>query len=373
MAQEGVKLFVGGIPTPNATEEQVAELFETHGAQLNEVVILPPKGTNPETRCGFVRVNPAHADHACAALNGMTFEGFAEKLVVRPANNQAPKAAMPGLAQVVSPPGWGASVRAPGAGVVVPPVRAAPANGGFQSRALQDFGSDGLGQGVSSPTERKEEAKAEGRWIDAAGCLDEEYAAAGENLMQKIQRLTEELKQAAMQEHYYEAASLAEVLSQMDPQAAANANAMAAAAVSGGAHSTYTEMSGAVQVPVRTVAPPVHVPPRRPVEPPSFLGHAKAPPPAHPQSTLQGGIGQAQEQSRYTGTIINFHPDRHFGFIQSPELGVDAFLSDKQVGNFQVGDSVTFEVTYNIQGKPQAQNLGPAGSGMEPMAKRFRS
>mmetsp|Transcript_31082 Transcript_31082/g.50724 ORF Transcript_31082/g.50724 Transcript_31082/m.50724 type:complete len:360 (+) Transcript_31082:78-1157(+) len=359
MAQEGTKLFVGGIPTPNATEEQVAELFETHGAQLSEVVILPPKGTNPETRCGFVRVNPAHADHVCTALNGMTFEGFAEKLVVRAANNQAPRAAMPGLGQHVAPPSYGVVVRPPGAGAVVPPLQAVPANGGFQNLALQDLGSGGFGNAASSPTERKEEAKAEGRWLDCAGCVDEEYAASGESFMQKVQRLSEELKQAAMQEHYYEAASLSEALFQLDPQAAANANAMAAAAVSPSI--------------VQTVPPPVRVPARRPVEPPSFLGLAKAAPPAHPPSTLQGGVGQAQEQSRYTGTIISFHPERHFGFIQSPDLGADAFLSDKQVGNFQVGDSVTFEVTYNIQGKPQAQRLEAAGFGMEPMAKRFRS
>lgn len=393
VSQEGVKLFVGGIPTPHATEEQLAELFETHGAWCHEVVILPPKGSNPDTRCGFVRVNEAMADNVCMALNGMTFEGYGEKLVVRVANNPGQKmqpgaGVGPPTPVTVRPPN-----RNPGPPSVVAPGGANYANGGHTNHrnALQD-----LGEGIATPTSSKEAAKAEGRWVDAAQCLEEEYVASGENFVQKIQRLSEELQQAAVQEHFYEAHALYESLSQLDPQAAAVANAQAAAACAGRASAVPAVVKPPVRdvvaPPVRDVVPPpvrvVQPPPRRPVEPPFAppmlaaprAAHVVSPPPHAPGWAQQGQqhvrSGRVHhEQPSCSGTIIAFHPDRHFGFIQSADLGADAFLSDKQIGSFKVGDFVFFDVTYNAQGKPQAQNLQPASSGMfmdGPPGKRLR-
>jgi len=76
--------------------------------------------------------------------------------------------------------------------------------------------------------------------------------------------------------------------------------------------------------------------------------------------------GQQHDPSgmRYTGTIHNFIPDRHYGFISSSEVtvkfGVDTFLSDKEISIFNNGDTVSFEIALSKQGKPQARNLQPA-------------
>lgn len=69
---------------------------------------------------------------------------------------------------------------------------------------------------------------------------------------------------------------------------------------------------------------------------------------------------------RWQGTITKFFPDKCYGFIQSDGLkelfGVDVFLSDQQIGEFQVGNTVSFEITLNKDGKPQACGLEAATS-----------
>merc|ERR1712224_885827 len=64
-----------------------------------------------------------------------------------------------------------------------------------------------------------------------------------------------------------------------------------------------------------------------------------------PESYHEGGLG------RYVGTIKRFDPEKHFGFIDCPEVmaeyGKDAYLSDKQIGSFGNGSRVSFEVSLN--------------------------
>jgi len=70
---------------------------------------------------------------------------------------------------------------------------------------------------------------------------------------------------------------------------------------------------------------------------------------------------------RAIGTIKNFNLEKKFGFIESPDVtaqfGMDAFLSSMQIGNFQVGQTVSFAITVSAQGKPQAQDLQDAQGG----------
>lgn len=64
---------------------------------------------------------------------------------------------------------------------------------------------------------------------------------------------------------------------------------------------------------------------------------------------------------RFGGVIKSFFPDKRFGFITCADLeaefGGDVFLSDQEIGQFTVGSSVTFSVTLNKNGKPQAKLL----------------
>merc|ERR1719253_2114130 len=54
-----------------------------------------------------------------------------------------------------------------------------------------------------------------------------------------------------------------------------------------------------------------------------------------------------------------------YGFIASEEAmalyGTDVFLLGNDMGSFQVGDAVTFEIVENEQGKPQGKFLEPDG------------
>eukprot|EP00928_Gymnodinium_smaydae_P035547 TRINITY_DN249_c0_g1_i1.p2 TRINITY_DN249_c0_g1~~TRINITY_DN249_c0_g1_i1.p2 ORF type:complete len:366 (+),score=106.01 TRINITY_DN249_c0_g1_i1:61-1098(+) len=77
---------------------------------------------------------------------------------------------------------------------------------------------------------------------------------------------------------------------------------------------------------------------------------------------------------RFEGTIKNFNEKNGFGFIASPEIvsifqaEIDVFLHHQQIGDFSVGDAVSFAVILNRDGKPQAKELKPA----QAAAKRAR-
>merc|ERR1712066_850728 len=80
-----------------------------------------------------------------------------------------------------------------------------------------------------------------------------------------------------------------------------------------------------------------------------------------PKGTFKGHPPIEQSLGRHVGTITCFYPDKRFGFIDCPELkeqtGVDTFLSVFQLGDFSVGNVVSFEVAFNAKGNPQANNL----------------
>mmetsp|Transcript_56553 Transcript_56553/g.143065 ORF Transcript_56553/g.143065 Transcript_56553/m.143065 type:complete len:381 (-) Transcript_56553:245-1387(-) len=73
------------------------------------------------------------------------------------------------------------------------------------------------------------------------------------------------------------------------------------------------------------------------------------------------GALQQEPMRRYSGTITNFNREKGFGFIQSEEVtadfGKDSFVSDREIGHFNVGDTVLFTVVVNRDNKPQARLL----------------
>jgi len=108
---------------------------------------------------------------------------------------------------------------------------------------------------------------------------------------------------------------------------------------------------------VRVAPPPL--PPSRGVAPP--------PPAVYPvqqQQLPQQHFGQSS--SRYVGAITSFNEQSHFGFITShratQEFGKDVFLSSMEIGDCRVGETVSFEIAINKNGKPQARNLQAAAS-----------
>lgn len=80
---------------------------------------------------------------------------------------------------------------------------------------------------------------------------------------------------------------------------------------------------------------------------------------AEDESAEPPGLGE-----RHSGTVKSFMAEKNFGFIDCAELkqafGRDTWVHGKQVGSFSVGDSVTFSMTLNQQGHPQAIDLEAA-------------
>mmetsp|Transcript_104677 Transcript_104677/g.291557 ORF Transcript_104677/g.291557 Transcript_104677/m.291557 type:complete len:379 (-) Transcript_104677:64-1200(-) len=84
---------------------------------------------------------------------------------------------------------------------------------------------------------------------------------------------------------------------------------------------------------------------------------------------------------RFVGFIKSFNDQKGFGFIENDELksmyGSDVFVHIKQLGNFQVGDTVSFSVFFNKDEKIRARELRlpdefPGGDVDVPRAKKFR-
>jgi len=67
------KLYVGNLPF-SATEEEVRELFEKHGA-VHSVRLISDRETGRPRGFGFVEMDDTEADAAMAALNGTDFGG----------------------------------------------------------------------------------------------------------------------------------------------------------------------------------------------------------------------------------------------------------------------------------------------------------
>lgn len=318
---EPTKVFVGGIPLGIATPEEVTALFVEHaGVELMEVVILPPKGSNQDTRCGFVHVEAHKVQDVCEALNGMQFEGVQMPLAVRPASSkveQAPAARwMPDTSAFT-----GTAAR------VAPPAR-----------------------GVPAASQERQRAVAEGRWVDAATWREQEYAR-GETAAATLRRKTIALEQAVVAEHFWEAAAIAQSLAELNPQAAWE---QPVAPFKWGSSPSARGPPGMVVPPKVTAQQAAAAAAQRQAA--KATAQRSAPPANGMAIGAQGGW--------YTGSIISYMPERHFGFIGCPDLGMDCFLAEKQKGDFEIGDTVQFEVTYNQQGKPQAQNLSALGGGV---------
>lgn len=92
------------------------------------------------------------------------------------------------------------------------------------------------------------------------------------------------------------------------------------------------------------------------VKPPQHIAPRVVQPPAAAQKTMQ-------ESKRYVGTIQTFIPEKHCGFIQCAETypiyKKDVFLSEDEFSTFQVGDTISFQLTVSARGHPQARELGP--------------
>eukprot|EP00933_Yihiella_yeosuensis_P019604 TRINITY_DN15850_c0_g1_i6.p1 TRINITY_DN15850_c0_g1~~TRINITY_DN15850_c0_g1_i6.p1 ORF type:complete len:287 (-),score=71.30 TRINITY_DN15850_c0_g1_i6:368-1228(-) len=67
---------------------------------------------------------------------------------------------------------------------------------------------------------------------------------------------------------------------------------------------------------------------------------------------------KGMSERRCRGTLKFYDKDQGFGLISSPEIeaifGQDAIVSEKQVGQFQVGEELTFSCCLSAEIKPQA-------------------
>lgn len=66
-------IYVGNLPF-SATDDQVRELFEAHGA-VRSVKLISDRETGRPRGFGFVEMEAAEADAAIEALNGQEFGG----------------------------------------------------------------------------------------------------------------------------------------------------------------------------------------------------------------------------------------------------------------------------------------------------------
>ena len=67
------KIYVGNLPF-TATEDEVRELFNTHGT-VESVNVITDRETGRPRGFGFVEMSAADADSAISALNGSDFGG----------------------------------------------------------------------------------------------------------------------------------------------------------------------------------------------------------------------------------------------------------------------------------------------------------
>ena len=84
----GSKIYVGGLPY-SASEEQLSELFSTHGS-VDSARIITDKYTGQSRGFGFVEMNSeSEAKTAIEALNGTQMDG--RTLTVNEARPQEPR------------------------------------------------------------------------------------------------------------------------------------------------------------------------------------------------------------------------------------------------------------------------------------------
>ena len=68
-----MKLYVGNLPF-DATEEDIRQLFEQHGA-VHDVALITDRDTGRPRGFGFVEMDDEQANAAMSALNGIDFGG----------------------------------------------------------------------------------------------------------------------------------------------------------------------------------------------------------------------------------------------------------------------------------------------------------
>merc|ERR1711974_430282 len=109
-------------------------------------------------------------------------------------------------------------------------------------------------------------------------------------------------------------------------------------------------------------APLIH-PKSQHIEVPPVPVAVRPPPPvpvAQRPTKFQRTATDELSPERYYGTICVFYPEKRYGFIKCDAVermfAKDTFLSDMEVGNFKVGDAVSFTLAVK-EGKPQARRL----------------
>merc|ERR1711879_343140 len=78
---------------------------------------------------------------------------------------------------------------------------------------------------------------------------------------------------------------------------------------------------------------------------------------------MGGKFGADEVVGEMSGWIKTFNKEKGYGFIASPDLNKmqgsekDVFLHQKELNNFEVGDTVLFTACFNSRGQTQAKNL----------------
>jgi len=85
----GKKLYVGNLPF-TATEEEVKELFATHGEVIS-VALVNDRETGRPRGFGFVEMGDSDADAAVEALDGKEFGGRSLRVNVARERERRPR------------------------------------------------------------------------------------------------------------------------------------------------------------------------------------------------------------------------------------------------------------------------------------------
>jgi len=85
----GKKLYVGNLPF-SATEEEIKELFASHGEVIS-VALVNDRETGRPRGFGFVEMGDADADSAVEALDGKEFGGRSLRVNVARERERRPR------------------------------------------------------------------------------------------------------------------------------------------------------------------------------------------------------------------------------------------------------------------------------------------
>merc|ERR1719199_1950302 len=78
-------------------------------------------------------------------------------------------------------------------------------------------------------------------------------------------------------------------------------------------------------------------------------------------SSQDGWAQSLEDDYRFMGSIRDFNEGGGFGFIEWPaakaKFGMDVWIHRRQMFGFKVGDEVSFMITRNHNGQPQARHV----------------